>query len=101
MVDIAPGTVIIILRAFAIDGRYTEVELPPIEIPPPSLDQLAAYKSGLYDNGEGTFYTMIEVGAAEDAFLAAVTASGALNVLADSGEDVEEVRKLQISFIHF
>ncbi|XP_035689656.1 uncharacterized protein LOC118424955 [Branchiostoma floridae] len=32
LVDIAPGTVIIILRAFAVDGRYTEVELPPIEV---------------------------------------------------------------------
>ncbi|XP_035692557.1 uncharacterized protein LOC118427026 [Branchiostoma floridae] len=90
MVDIAPGTVIIVLRAFSVDGRSTEVELQPIEISTPSLDQLASYMAGLYDNGEGTFFTMIDVGGAEDAFLAAATASGALGVLADSGEDVSE-----------
>ncbi|XP_019635022.1 PREDICTED: polycystic kidney disease protein 1-like 2 [Branchiostoma belcheri] len=32
MVDIAPGTVILILRAFSFDGRYTEVHLAPILI---------------------------------------------------------------------
>ncbi|XP_066302434.1 polycystin-1-like protein 2 [Branchiostoma lanceolatum] len=90
LVDIAPGTVIIILRAFSIDGRYTEVTLPPIEISAPSLDQLTGYLAGLYDNGEGTFYSLLAMGAAEDAFLSAVTAAGALGSIAAGGGDVEQ-----------
>ncbi|KAI8515539.1 hypothetical protein Bbelb_063520 [Branchiostoma belcheri] len=91
MVDIAPGTVILILRAFSFDGRYTEVHLPPIVISPPTLAQLSAYMLGLYADGEGTFYTSLMVGATEDAFLSAVTVSGVIGVLADSGVDVQEL----------
>ncbi|XP_019631330.1 PREDICTED: polycystic kidney disease protein 1-like 2 [Branchiostoma belcheri] len=90
VLEIPPGYVVITPRVFSIDGRETILQLPPVQILPPTLEQLAQAVEELYNRETGLFFIHQQQGAKEQAFMDSVIPPKALASLANQGSDIKE-----------
>ncbi|CAH1238914.1 PKD1L3 [Branchiostoma lanceolatum] len=91
VIEIPPGYVAITPRVFSTDGRSTTLRLPPVQIRPPTFEQLEEVIEGLYNKDNGLLFIHQQQGATEQAFMDSVIPPKALASLADRGADITKL----------
>ncbi|XP_078692952.1 uncharacterized protein LOC144922778 [Branchiostoma floridae x Branchiostoma belcheri] len=91
LVDLATGYLLLTLCATSVDGRYTEFDLPPMEIRPPTMSQLQDYMENFFPYPGGDFFQLLAQGDTQTAFNGFIFASAVAGALAYRGENTVDV----------